>query len=105
MMTAFGQDEVLEIYLDSLTHVYDPHSDYLGHEEMESLSIAMTLSLFGIGASLSSDEGTCTVHELVPGSPAEKSGLLKPGDRITAVAQDAGESVDLTHIPVTRLVS
>jgi len=104
MMTALGQDEVLEIYLDSLTHVYDPHSDYLGHEEMESLSIAMNLSLFGIGASLSSDEGACTVHELVPGSPAEKSGLLKPGDRITAVAQDAGEPVDVTDMPLTRIV-
>ena len=27
-----GDDEVLEIYLDALAHVYDPHSDYLDRE-------------------------------------------------------------------------
>jgi carboxyl-terminal processing protease len=101
---ALGEGEVLEIYLDALTHVYDPHSDYLGKEEMESFSIAMNLSLFGIGASLTSDDGVCTVRELVPGGPAARGGLLKPGDRIVAVAQATGEPVDITNMPLTRVV-
>ena len=69
---------MLEIYLDALAHVYDPHSDYLGHEQMESFSIAMNLSLFGIGASLESEDGYCKIRELLPGGPAARSGLLKP---------------------------
>jgi carboxyl-terminal processing protease len=103
-MKSLSGEEVLGVYLDSLAHVYDPHSDYLGHEEMDSFSIAMNLSLFGIGASLTNEEGVCTVHELVPGSPAAKSGQLKPGDRIVAVAQNGGEPVDVTDMPLARIV-
>ena len=103
-MTALSSDEVLEVYLDTLAHVYDPHSDYLGHEQMESLSIAMNLSLFGIGASLESEDGTCKVLALVPGGPAARSGLLKPGDRIVAVAQAGQPPVDIVNMPLTRAV-
>ena len=87
-MSALGDDEVLEIYLDALAHVYDPHSDYLDKESMESFSISMNLSLFGIGAALGTEDGLCTIRELVPGGPAALSGALKPGDHIVAVAQD-----------------
>ena len=90
-MGDLSRDEVLEVYLDALAHVYDPHSDYLGHEQMDSFSIAMNLSLFGIGATLQSEDGYCKIRDLVPGGPAARSGLLKPGDRIIAVAQ-AGQA-------------
>jgi carboxyl-terminal processing protease len=97
-------DDILAIYLDSLAHVYDPHSDYLGREEMQSFAIEMNLSVAGIGAALTSKEGACTIHELIAGGPAARSGLLKPGDRITAVAQDRGTSVDVSDMPLTRIV-
>ncbi len=103
-VSALGDDEVLEMYLDALAHVYDPHSDYLGKESMESLAIAMNLSLFGVGATLASEDGACTIHELVAGGPAALSGALKPGDRIVAVAQAAGTPVDVTAMPLTRIV-
>ena len=103
-MTALSSDEILEVYLDTLAHVYDPHSDYLGHEQMESLSIAMNLSLVGIGASLESEDGACKVLALVPGGPAARSGLLKPGDRIVAVAQAGQQPVDIVNMPLTRAV-
>ena len=103
-MTAFRSDEVLGVYLDTLAHVYDPHSDYLGREQMESLSIAMNLSLFGIGAALESGDGNCTIRELMAGGPAARSGLLKPGDRIVAVAQAGKEPVDVVNLPLTRTV-
>jgi carboxyl-terminal processing protease len=104
MMKSLRSDEVLETYLNALAHVYDPHSDYLGHQEMETLSIAMKLSLFGIGASLESEDGTCKIRELLPGGPAARSGLLQPGDRILAVAQSSGEPVDITDMPLSRAV-
>jgi len=104
MMKSLRSDEVLETYLNALAHVYDPHSDYLGHQEMETLSIAMKLSLFGIGASLESEDGTCKIRELLPGGPAARSGLLKLGDRIVAVGQSSGEPVDITDMPLSRAV-
>jgi len=103
-MSALGNEEVLEIYLDALAHVYDPHSDYLDKESMASFSISMNLSLFGIGAALGTEDGLCTIRELVPGGPAALSGALKPGDRIVAVAQDGQAAVDVTSMPLTRIV-
>jgi carboxyl-terminal processing protease len=104
MMSQLGGDEVLEIYLDALAHVYDPHSDYMDKESTESLSIAMNLSLFGIGATLETEDGLCTIRELVPGGPAALSGALKPGDRIVAVGQGTAVPVDVTSMPLTRIV-
>lgn len=104
-MKNLREDEVLEIYLDALTHVYDPHSDYLGQEEMESFSISMNLSLFGIGAALGSEDGVCIIRELVPGSPAMQSGKLNPGDRITAVQQEGAEPVDIADMRLGQIVN
>ena len=50
--TDWNNDDVLQIYLTALAHVYDPHSDYLGRAQLEQFSIGMNLSLFGIGAEL-----------------------------------------------------
>ncbi|HEY4103342.1 MAG TPA: PDZ domain-containing protein, partial [Polyangiaceae bacterium] len=104
LMQGLTPQEVLDIYLNALAHVYDPHSDYLGHEEMESLSIQMNLALFGIGATLEDDDGYCEIRALVPGGPAARSGVLKPGDRILAVAQSGKPSVELKNMPLTRTV-
>jgi carboxyl-terminal processing protease len=103
-MKSLGDDEVLDVYLNALAHVYDPHSDYLGREQMESFSIAMNLSLFGIGATLESTDGYCKIRELMPGGPAAKSGLLKPGDRIVAVSQTGQGPVEITNMPISRAV-
>jgi carboxyl-terminal processing protease len=104
MMQGLRPSEVLETYLNALAHVYDPHSDYLGHEQMQSLSIAMNLSLAGIGATLEHSDGFCTVRELVPGGPAARSGILQRGDRIVSVAQPGKDPVSITDIPLSRAV-
>lgn len=103
-MNELNRDDVLGIYLNALAHVYDPHSDYFGHEEMQSFNIAMNLSLFGIGATLDSENGYCTIHDLVPGGPAARCGLLRPGDRIVAVAQAGQNAVDIVDMPLTHAV-
>jgi carboxyl-terminal processing protease len=103
-MKALRGSEVVEIYLNALAHVYDPHTDYLGHEQLESLTIAMNLSLFGIGAALETEDGYCKIRELLPGGPALRSGQLKPGDRIVAVGQSSEEPVDVTNMPLSRTV-
>ncbi|MGB9601543.1 MAG: hypothetical protein ACPMAG_01985, partial [Limisphaerales bacterium] len=45
-------EEVLQIFLSSLCHVYDPHSEYMGRPTYENFNISMKLSLCGIGAVL-----------------------------------------------------
>ena len=103
-MQGLHGSEVLEIYLNALAHVYDPHSDYLGREEMESFSIAMKLSLSGIGATLENVDGVCTIRELTPGGPAARSGLVGPGDHIVDVAQGNAAPVDIANMPLSRVV-
>ena len=103
-VTAVNEGDFLEAFLDTLAHVYDPHSDYLGRQAMENLSIAMDLSLVGVGASLADQEGACTIGEVVAGSPAARSGKLRPGSRIVAVAEGAGAPVDVSDMPLMRVV-
>src|SRR5258708_4829361 len=83
----FNNEDVLQIYLSTLAHVYDPHSDYMGRQQLEAFAINMNLALFGIGAELFSDDGYCTIRRLLPGGPAEKSGKIHANDRIVAVSQ------------------
>ncbi len=103
-MKKLTREDVLQVYLDTLAHVYDPHSDYFGHEQMDDFSIAMNLSLFGIGATLQGNDGYCKITDLVPGGPAARSGLLKPGDRIVAVAQGNQKPVDIVDMPLSDAV-
>lgn len=103
-MKDLGPGDVLEIYLNALAHVYDPHSDYFGHEQMDNFAISMNLSLCGIGATLQSEDGACKISDLVPGGPAARSGLLKPGDRIIAVAQAGKPAVDIMNMPLWHAV-
>jgi carboxyl-terminal processing protease len=103
-MRKLDKETILETYLNALAHVYDPHSDYMGHEEMQSFGSLMNLSLVGIGASLQSDDGYCKIREIVPGGPAARSGKLTVGDRIVGVAQENGEFTDLVDMPLPQAV-
>jgi carboxyl-terminal processing protease len=104
-MKKFSPETVLEIYLDSLAHVYDPHSDYMDHEQLDSFNTIMRLSLAGIGATLQEEDGYCKIRELVPGGPAAKSGKVKVGDRIVGVSQNHGkDTTDLIDLPLPQAV-
>ena len=103
MFRDWDDDDVLQFYLTTLAHVYDPHSDYFGHDQLEDFSMGMNLSLFGIGALLSSEDGVCKIKELKPG-PAAKSGKMKEGDSIVAVAQGTNEPVDVMEMPLNKVV-
>ena len=103
-MQNLSNEEVLGMYLDALAHVYDPHSDYLDREELDNFSIAMNLSLSGIGATLQPDDGYCRIHDLVPGGPAAKSHQLQVGDRIVAVAQKGQPPLDIIDLPLPQAV-
>ena len=64
----------------------------------------MSLSLVGIGAVLSSEDGYTKVNELVPGGPADLEGHLKAGDRIIAVQQEFEDAVDVIDMPLDKVV-
>ena len=104
IFTKWDGTDVLQAYLDALMHAYDPHSDYLNPQHSQDFSIEMNLSLFGIGAQLSEDDGYCTIASLVPGGPAAKSKLLKEKDQIVAVAQGNRPPVDVVDMELPKVV-
>ena len=104
MATNLDSTGVLQAYLNALAHAYDPHSDYFNTEHAQTFSIDMSLSLFGIGAQLTEDDGYCTISSLVHGGPAEKSKQLHEKDRIIAVAQDNQPSVDVVDMELGKVV-
>lgn len=96
--------EVQEIFLSALSKLYDPHSSFLSASTLEDFSISMRLSLVGIGAQLLSEDGYCTIKELIPGGPAALDNQLRPNDRVVAVAQDGEEPVDVIDMKLRRVV-
>jgi carboxyl-terminal processing protease len=79
-------DDIFSLYTNSITSLYDPHTNYLSPKSQEDFEINMSLSLEGIGAILSTEDGITKIIRLIPGGPADKSGLLKINDKIVGVA-------------------
>ena len=97
-------NEVLEVYLSSLAHCFDPHSSYMSPETVDDFQIQMKLSLDGIGAALRSEDGMTVVAQIVAGGAAEKDGRLKVGDKIVAVGQADGDWQDVIEMKLNRVV-
>ncbi len=102
--TEWNNEDVLQVYLTALAQVYDPHSDYLGRAQLEQFAIGMNLSLFGIGAELTTEDGYCKIRRLLPGGPAIKSKQFKVNDRIVAVAQSNQCPVDIVEMSLNKAV-
>jgi carboxyl-terminal processing protease len=98
-------EEMLEMYLTSMTSAYDPHTNYMSPSTVENFDIVMRLDLDGIGASLQSIDGYTVVNKLVPGGAAEKDGRLKVEDKIVGVGQgENGEIVDVVDMKLSDVV-
>jgi len=97
----YKSDDVFQSFMDAYTTSIDPHTDYFGATASADFDIAMKLSLVGIGAVLQERDDYTTVRELVPGGPAELSGKLSVGDRITGVGQ--GKNGPIKEVVGTRL--
>ncbi len=89
-------EDAFQFFVNALTGLYDPHTDYLSPRTLENFNIAMSLSLEGIGAVLQSEDEFTKIVSVVPGGPADKEASLRAGDKIVGVAQgDKGGMVDV----------
>ncbi|MBX5201803.1 carboxy terminal-processing peptidase [Rhizobium sp. NZLR1] len=97
----FKSDDVFQSFMDAYSNSVDPHTDYFGAAASADFNVSMKLSLFGIGAVLQERDDYTTIRELVPGGPAQLSGKLAVGDRITGVGQ--GKDGAIKEVVGTRL--
>src|SRR5215469_6336132 len=98
-----GEEEIDEIFLNAVAESYDPHSEYMGHSNLESFEIDQRLSLVGIGVETRSEDGYVKIQRLEPGGPAAKSGKISAGDRIVAIAQGEGPFVDTSNMELDKV--
>ena len=97
--------DVLEAWLGSLTSCYDPHTAYFRPASADDFQIATSGTLEGIGAALRRDGDYVRITEILPGGPADRSGLLVPDDRIVGVGQGkAGDFTDVIGMRLDRVV-
>jgi carboxyl-terminal processing protease len=99
-----GEDDIEEIFLNAAAESYDPHSAYMGRSNLEGFETSMRLSLVGIGAEVSAENGYAKVRRLMPGGPAAKCAQVRVGDRIIAVAQGNGPFVDTREMKLDDVI-
>jgi len=91
-----NNEDAFQLYINSVTQIFGPHTQYFSPRASENFNINMSLSLEGIGAVLQSENEYTKVKSLVAGGPADKSKKLHAGDRISGVGQgENGEIVDV----------
>lgn len=96
--------EVQESFINAMTQLFDPHSTFLSSDTLESFNSAVQNSFVGIGALLEDDDGICTIKEILPGGPAERSRLLGAEDQILGVAQGDEEFEDVVDMQLRYIV-
>jgi carboxyl-terminal processing protease len=94
------------VYMNAITNIYDPHTQYFPPERQEDFEIGMSGQLQGIGAQLQQKGDYVTISEIITGSPCWKQGDLETGDKILKVAQGdkKDEVVDLVGMSVRKAV-
>ncbi len=95
------EEDVFSLAINILTNQFDPHSSYLSPRSAEDFDMNMSLKLSGIGALLGVDEDYTKIISLVPGGPAQKSGKIKPEDRISKIRQKGSD--DFTDVVGWRI--
>jgi carboxyl-terminal processing protease len=94
----------LSIYINSLTHLYDPHSDFFEPIEKQNFDIRFTGKLEGIGATLQTVGDYTKVATVVVGGPAWKTKEIFENDIILKVAQEGADFKDISGMVINDVV-
>jgi carboxyl-terminal processing protease len=96
--------EPAERFVNAIAAVYDPHTQYMVPADKANFDIEMSGSLEGIGAALSVKDHFIVVRDIIAGGAAWRQGDLEVGDLIIAVAQRGKKPVDVTDMPIDKVV-
>ncbi|PHI18971.1 tail-specific protease [Lewinellaceae bacterium SD302] len=95
----------LSSYINALTGMFDPHTNYLRPRDKENFDIRFSGRLEGIGATLQATDEYTKVTSLVVGGPAWKGKEIEEDDMIMAVRQDdQKEAVDIKGMTIDDVV-
>lgn len=100
----YNDDERFNQYVNVITSTMDPHTTFFPPRDKRYFDEQMSGRFFGIGASLSMQDGVIKIASVITGSPAWKTNEITVGDVVLKVAQGANEPVDLTGYDVEDAV-
>jgi len=100
----FDKEKRFDAFLNAITGLMDPHTDYFAPIEKRSFTEQMSGVFYGIGAQLGGDENGVKIASVQPGGAAWKSGQIVINDVIIKIAQGAEEPVDIAGYEITDAV-
>ena len=103
-LTEPDEEAVFQHYMSAVARAYDPHSDYMSPASKEDFDMEMNLTLCGVGAVLSMEDGALKIVEVMPGGPMDVDGRIKEGDKIVGVRQSDGEMEDIMWQPMRKSI-
>lgn len=99
-----NRNDRFEAYLNTFTHIFDPHTDYYNPKEKQDFDISMSGKIEGIGARLRTDGDLTQIVSIVPGGPAWKNKEIEVNDHIVKVTQKDKEPVDIFGMRIDDVV-
>ncbi len=96
-------DKLYEAAINAILDDLDPHSSYIGKEELQSLTESMEGNFEGIGIEYLVIDDTITVVSALPEGPSAKAGLI-PGDQIIYVGDSLVTDVEDRDIDPATLM-
>lgn len=100
----YNNEEKFAQYVNVITELMDPHTNYFPPIEKRSFDEDMSRSFYGIGAQLKEEDGYIKIAMVMNGGPAFKSGQIQVNDIILKVAQGNATPVDIGGFEVTDAV-
>lgn len=97
-------EEAFNTYVNSITNLYDPHSNYFLPVDRREFQESLSGVYYGIGALLADMQGKIGIGELMIGGPAWKSGQVDKGDVIVKVTQQGGKPVDVAGFTMSEVI-
>ncbi len=70
----------------------------------EDFDMDMNLTLCGVGAVLSMDNGALKIVEIMPGGPMDVDGRIKEGDKIVGVQNEPGKMENVLWKPMNKTI-
>jgi len=92
----FNEDQRFNAFLNTITNLMDPHTDYFPPIEKRAFDEEMSRRFYGIGAQLREDDAGIKIASVQTGGAAWKTGEVVANDIIVKVAQGKEEPVDVT---------
>ena len=89
----FDKEKRFESFLNTITGLMDPHTDYFAPVEKRSFTEQMSGTFYGIGAQLTQDDNGVKIASIQPGGAAWKSGLLVVNITMTTLTSRGTQSL------------